>query len=217
MNRTVLACAVIAAGSVCVSCLFLRHELKELRTIPQTEAESSAPGFTEETPFLPEPEPSVGKTLTIIDYDGYRELLRRKESFLLEVSRVTCPYCVNLAYILKDADSQGLDMYILDLEDLRGTDPYDEVKEEFGIDYVPTLFYVEEGKVRYCMNSPLREDLSSVGTNAERDAVRKRVLSEVERFILGAAGKAAAVNEAPARKETTEIPADEATGTVPGP
>lgn len=142
----------------------------------------------------------IGTTIRVINYDDYQKLLSEKDRFLVEVSRDTCPYCMNLSYIIKDMDTHGIDVYVLNLEEYRGTGFYDEVKKQFGITYVPTLFFIEKGVVRYCLNSPLKENLASVSSAEERAEIRQQAAEKVDAFILGAIGEGELINEEPMTK-----------------
>lgn len=142
----------------------------------------------------------IGSTIRVINYDDYRNLLETKDRFVIEVSRDTCPYCMNLSYIIKDMDTHGVDAYVLNLEEYRGTDFYDEIKKEFGITYVPTLFFIEDGNVKYCMNSPLEDNLANVASAEERARIRRETAEKVEEFILGAIGQGEIINEEPYTK-----------------
>lgn len=143
---------------------------------------------------------SIGSTIRVINYDEYRGLLETEDRFVIEVSRDTCPYCMNLSYIIKDMDTHGVDVYVLNLEEYRGTNFYDDVKAEFGITYVPTLFFIEGGSVKYCLNSPLEDNLANVASADERARIRRETADKVEAFILGAIGEGEVINEEPYTK-----------------
>ena len=165
--------------------------------------EAARDGFYAEQESIAEAERlanSIGTIIHVINYEDYKKLQETKDRFLIEVSRDTCPYCMNLSYIIKDMDTHGIDTYVLNLEEYRGTNFYDEIKKEFGIAYVPTLFFIENGTVKYCMNSPLEDNLSNVTSADERARIRRETAEKVEKFILGAIGQGEVINEEPYTK-----------------
>lgn len=140
----------------------------------------------------------VGRTVTLINYDEYRGLSDAGESFLVEVSRITCPYCAYVEHVLAETDLHGTAAYVLDLEEYRGTGRYDEIKAEFGITYVPTFFYVRDGRPALCMNNPLPENiLGAETTNGERAETRRETMERIEAFVLGATGEGVLIDEEP--------------------
>lgn len=135
--------------------------------------------------------------VTMIDYETLQEKISNNESFLLDVSRVSCRYCaVTEEQLAIAATERKLKVYVLDMELYHHTDKYDQIKKELGIDFVPTFFYYENGIRKYAMNSPINDHyFDEDKTNEDRQQERATGLSKIRAFINGAVGAGPAVDE----------------------
>lgn len=142
-------------------------------------------------------EVSMAKT-TRISYERFKELELSNESFFLLVARPTCRFCAVVDDYLAFRDNSDLNVpvYFISLESMRGTDFYNEVKADIGLDYVPTFRYYENGKMLYNLNNPLdRSYFDDTATNESRNAVYAEMTDKIEAFIDGATGRGDVINE----------------------
>ena len=153
---------------------------------------------------------------TEISYEHFKELIAANESFFLLVARPTCRFCALVDNYLSFRDNSDLQIpiYFLSLESARGTDFYNEVKADIGIDYVPTFRYYGNGEMLYNLNNPRdRSYFDENATNESRNAVYAQMADKIEAFIAGATGRGEVVNEDVLVAETgsviTAIPVSE--------
>ena len=133
-----------------------------------------------------------------ITYEEYEKLLDGKEDFFLLVARPTCRFCAIVDEYLSFRDNSDLPapVYFLSLESIRGTDRYDEVKHDIGLDFVPTFRYYKGGKSLYNLNNPLDGSYFEEGaTNESRNAAYAEMAEKVEAFLSGAVGNGPVINE----------------------
>ena len=135
---------------------------------------------------------------TRISYERFKELESSNESFFLLVARPTCRFCAVVDDYLAFRDNSDLKVpvYFVSLESMRGTDLYNEIKADIGLDFVPTFRYYEGGKMLYNLNNPLdRSYFDDTATNESRNAVYAEMADKIEAFIAGAAGRGEVINE----------------------
>lgn len=144
-----------------------------------------------------EPKAETAETgVKVIDYEEYRNLIENKETFVVDIARISCPFCSVVYYLHDKIDSKNLPVYYLDLEKYYNMPAYEEHKGELGITYVPTFFYVENGEVKYTMNNPLDEAYYDENVTGDtRMELQKKALDKINAFIAGAAGEGEVINE----------------------
>ena len=150
-----------------------------------------------------------------IDRTGFDELCAKKQSFIVMFGRVSCKQCAVVEYVLDNIKDSPIPIYKFDMEKCYGTDEYDAIKNEVGINYVPTLFYYEDGEQKYCKNNPLPDGYYDSEQTAEgRHALRVTTRENIEAFINGAIGKGEVINEIPTSDTLVakEVPADAKAG-----
>lgn len=144
--------------------------------------------FHEETPT----------SVTDIGRDEFDKLIAEKKTFIVMLGRVSCKQCAIVDYVYKDMKGEKVKLYFLDLERYYGSDEYDAIKDEVGINYVPTFFYYEDGVQKYCMNNPLPDGYYDEDQDAEgRRYLRNKTAENISDFIKGATGDGEVVNEVP--------------------
>jgi len=136
-----------------------------------------------------EPVPVVKK----ITIDEYHQMINDKESFVVYIGRASCKFCSITSASLDEVADEALPVYDLELEPYYQTPQYDEIKEEFGIYYVPSFKYIEKGELKYHMNPPLNSNYYIEGS--DRAAMRKEMIEKIQSFIRGAAGTGPVVDE----------------------
>ena len=133
-----------------------------------------------------------------ISYDEFKKLQASGEDFFLLIARPTCRYCAIVDDYLSFRDNSDLaaPVYFLSLEADRGTEKYDEIKHDVGIDYVPTLRFYKNGEALYNLNNPLDGSyFDEDATNESRNALYAEMTDKIEAFIAGAEGRGEVINE----------------------
>ena len=133
-----------------------------------------------------------------ISYEEFKNLQASGKDFYLLIARPTCRYCAIVDDYLSFRDNSDLaaPVYFLSLEADRGTERYDEIKRDVGIDYVPTLRFYKNGGSLYNLNNPLDGSYFDEGaTNESRNAIYADMADKIEAFIAGAEGRGEVINE----------------------
>ncbi len=133
-----------------------------------------------------------------ISYEEFKNLQSADEDFFLLIARPTCRFCAIVDEYLSFRDNSDLDapVYFLSLEADRGTERYDEIKRDVGIDFVPTFRYYKAGEPLYNLNNPLDGSYFDEGaTNESRNAGFSEMADKIEAFIRGAEGRGEVINE----------------------
>ena len=127
-----------------------------LRETPSWTPVYSEPAVTE--PVV-EPEKTVGglyQGMVLTDYEGFEELIAQKRDFLIYIGRTSCDFCAVLEPVLHsmmnnmqkapnfDFDNQSYKDAI-DNGEPGAQEAWDAVKEHYGFEYTPCIFYYEDG------------------------------------------------------------------------
>lgn len=133
-----------------------------------------------------------------ISYEEFKNLQSGGEDFFLLIARPTCRFCAIVDDYLTFRDNSDLTapVYFLSLEADRGTERYDEIKRDVGIDFVPTFRYYKAGESLYNLNNPLDGSyFDEDATNESRNTVYAEMADKIEAFINGAEGRGDVINE----------------------
>ena len=129
------------------------------------------------------------------DYEGYKDLISNEEDFVLYIGRSSCKICaIVTGSIHKFADHEA-DVYVLNLEDVRGTDAYDEIKNDIGFYYMPCFKAYDDGVEIAHMNNPLDDSYFDEG--ADYAALLSEMELRITEFLDGAVGKGPLIDEEP--------------------
>lgn len=87
--------------------------------------------------------------ITVSSIEDAKKLIDAKNMFIIEFSKVDCPYCEDLDAITKDFELKGtIPFYKYTISQDNELQEYAELKTFFSsLEYVPTLYYVENGKI----------------------------------------------------------------------
>lgn len=140
-----------------------------------------------------------------IDYEEYKALIKEKKDFVLYIGRPSCKICaIVTSSVHKFAEYMEEDIYVFNLEEVRGTALYTEMKDTVGFYYVPCFKAYKDGVEIAHLNNPLKIEYF------EEDADRITLLREMEErvyaFIDGALGNGPLITEEPEAKRTKEAP-----------
>ncbi|XBX10682.1 hypothetical protein QMP26_41855 (plasmid) [Enterocloster clostridioformis] len=129
-----------------------------------------------------------------ISIEDYHKYLNDKASFILVVERPSCRYCAIVTSAVHQIKNSSLPIYLMDLEPYWGTEEYDLIKSELQVNYLPTFKYIEDGNIKYNMNSPLDTGYYEAA-GEQRSKLYHEMEDKIQKFMQGAAGKGPVVNE----------------------
>lgn len=130
-----------------------------------------------------------------ISIEEYQKYMDHKSSFILVIERPSCRYCAIVTSAVHRIKDSSLPIYLMDLEPYWGTEQYDLIKSELQVNYLPSFKYIENGNIKYNMNSPLDPGYYE-STGDQRRKLYNEMENKIQEFIAGAVGVGPVVNEA---------------------
>lgn len=102
--------------------------------------------------------------MQVSSIEEVKNLIKEKDKFIIEFSKVDCPYCEKMDVITNDFELKGtIPFYKYTITQSNELREYAELKSFFSsFQYVPTLYYVENGEIIYDL-------LITDWDNAEKD------------------------------------------------
>ena len=141
-----------------------------------------------------------------ISYEDFQLLKERKEDFFLLIARPSCKYCAIVDdYIINALPDPGRPFYYLNLESYRYTMKYDRIKEDLGIEFVPTIQYFEDGNRLYNLNNPLDGDYFNNSGSDANLKIHREMEQKIQAFVDGVNGTGPVVNEEISRSKETAV------------
>lgn len=141
-----------------------------------------------------------------VDFSGFQELIDQEEDFILYVGRSSCKICAIVYGSIHKFVGHGADIYVLNLEELRGTDIYNKIKGELGFYYMPCFKAFQDGKEIAHLNNPLSDSYFESG--ADYKSLLEEMENNVISFIDGFTGKGPFVTEEPMATTITATPVE---------
>lgn len=139
-----------------------------------------------------------------VDYEDYQHLISEEEDFILYIGRSSCKICAIVSGSIHKFAEHGEDIYVLNLEEYRGTDLYSSIKEDIGFNYVPCFKAYEHGKEIAHLNNPL--DSAYFQDGADYATLIGEMETRVYSFIDGISGVGPLITETPTPQRMTATP-----------
>lgn len=139
-----------------------------------------------------------------ISYSEYQEMVNNKDTFILYIGRASCPNCSITSSRLPYAVNREVTICKLELEPYYQTEEYEKIKDDLGISYVPAFKYIENGEIKYQMNSPLKDNYFT--EDANRQFLQSQIDTNIQSFIKGSLGYGPIIDEDPYSDEINAQP-----------
>lgn len=108
------------------------------------------------------------KSFKKIDTKKFLMKVANSDNFFIYFGRATCPYCRDFVLELKEvAEDNQINIFYLDTENTESNLELQKIREEYNVEYVPTLLYMQNGEKASSFS--IGEDLASFLKKATSD------------------------------------------------
>jgi predicted bacteriocin transport accessory protein len=133
---------LVSAGLLILICVLLGYSWKNIEKIETLTAQ-----LTVEKSNYPE----IYNVIDSITVSNFREMVKNNKEFIVYVGRPTCGDCTEfepkLIEMLEDKKLQDTILYLNVAQIRKNEDDWNHFKEEFGIQYTPTIAKFDNGNI----------------------------------------------------------------------